>query len=112
MCLIIFEETAEIQDQHPLSLNRDRDRLKKYWANYIYIFHFFRKLFPGSTFSELHQAYFFIDTVHLVLVDIKIVESLILMDIFKTRKNIRMWKPHNDGKFPTDQIFHDYEDVL
>ena len=33
MCLIIFEEKAEIQDQHLLSLNRDRDRLQKYWAN-------------------------------------------------------------------------------
>ena len=33
MCLIIFEEKSEIQDQHPLSLNRDRDRLQKYWAN-------------------------------------------------------------------------------
>ena len=33
MCLIIFEEKAEIQDQYPLSLNRDRDRLQKYWAN-------------------------------------------------------------------------------
>ena len=32
MCLIIFEEKAEIQDQYPLSLNRDRDRLQKYWA--------------------------------------------------------------------------------
>ena len=36
MCLIIFEEKAEIQDQYPLSLNRDRDRLQKYWANAIY----------------------------------------------------------------------------
>ena len=35
MCLIIFEEKAEIQDQHPLSLNRDRDRLQKYWANIV-----------------------------------------------------------------------------
>ena len=32
MCLIVFEEKAEIQEQHPLSLNRDRDRLQKYWA--------------------------------------------------------------------------------
>ena len=34
MCQIIFEEKAEIQHQHPLSLNRDRDwdRLQKYWA--------------------------------------------------------------------------------
>ena len=32
MCLIIFGEKAEIQDQHPLSLNRDRDRFQKYWA--------------------------------------------------------------------------------
>ena len=32
MCLIIYEEKAEIKDQHPLSLNRDRDRLQKYWA--------------------------------------------------------------------------------
>ena len=32
MCLIIFEENAEIQDQHPLSLNQDWDRLQKYWA--------------------------------------------------------------------------------
>ena len=27
MCLIIFEKKVEIQDQHHLSLNRDRDRL-------------------------------------------------------------------------------------
>ena len=27
MCLIIFEEEGEIQDQYPLTLNRDRDRL-------------------------------------------------------------------------------------
>ena len=33
MCFIIFEEKAEIQDQHPLSLNRDWDHLQKYWAN-------------------------------------------------------------------------------
>ena len=33
MRLIIFEEKAEIQDHYPLSLNRDRDRLQKYWAN-------------------------------------------------------------------------------
>ena len=32
MCLIIFEDKAEIQDQYPLSLNRDQDRLQKYWA--------------------------------------------------------------------------------
>ena len=32
MCLIIFEKKVEIQDQHHLSLNRDRDRLQKYWA--------------------------------------------------------------------------------
>ena len=36
LCLIIFEEKAEIQDsQYPLSLNCDRDRtdrLQKYWA--------------------------------------------------------------------------------
>ena len=32
-CLIIFEEKAKIQDQQPLSLNRDRDRLRKYWAD-------------------------------------------------------------------------------
>ena len=32
MCLIIFEEKTEIQDQYPLSLNRDQDRLQKYWA--------------------------------------------------------------------------------
>ena len=32
MYLIIFEEKAEIQDQYPLSLNRDRDHLQKYWA--------------------------------------------------------------------------------
>ena len=32
MCLIVFEEKAEIKDQHPLSLNWDRDRLQKYWA--------------------------------------------------------------------------------
>ena len=29
MCLIIFEEKAEIQDQYSLSLNRDRDRLQR-----------------------------------------------------------------------------------
>ena len=33
MCLIIFEEKAEIQDQQPLSLNRERDHLQKYRAN-------------------------------------------------------------------------------
>ena len=33
MCFIIFEEKPEIQDQYPLSLNRDWDRLQKYWAN-------------------------------------------------------------------------------
>ena len=33
MCLIIFEEKAEIQEQYSLSLNRDRDPLQKYWAN-------------------------------------------------------------------------------
>ena len=45
MCLIIFEEKAEIQDQYPLSLNRDRDRLQQYWAIfkndytiYVYIY--------------------------------------------------------------------------
>ena len=27
-----FEEKAEKQDQHDLRLNRDRDRLQKYWA--------------------------------------------------------------------------------
>ena len=32
MCLIIFLEKQELQDQYPLSLNRDRDRLQKYWA--------------------------------------------------------------------------------
>ena len=32
MCLIIFEEKTRIQDQRHLSLNRDRDRLQKYWA--------------------------------------------------------------------------------
>ena len=32
MRLILFEEKAEIQDQYPLSLNRDQDRLQKYWA--------------------------------------------------------------------------------
>ena len=31
MCLIIFEEKSEIQDQYHLSLNRDRDCLQKYW---------------------------------------------------------------------------------
>ena len=36
MCLIIIEENAEIQDQYPLSLNRDRDRLQKYWAIIFY----------------------------------------------------------------------------
>ena len=33
MGLIINEEKAEIQDQYPLSLNRDQDRFQKYWAN-------------------------------------------------------------------------------
>ena len=32
MCLITFDEKAEIQDQYPLSLNRDWDRLQKYLA--------------------------------------------------------------------------------
>ena len=32
MSLIIFEEEAEKQGQYHLSLNRDRDRLQKYWA--------------------------------------------------------------------------------
>ena len=38
MCLIIFEEKAEIQDIYPLSLNRYRDRLQKYWASPAYTF--------------------------------------------------------------------------
>ena len=38
MYLFFFEEKAEIQDQHPLSLNRDRDRLQKYWANHFLAF--------------------------------------------------------------------------
>ena len=40
MCLIIFEEKAEIQDQY---LNRDRDRLQKYWAIVVYIVLSFNK---------------------------------------------------------------------
>ena len=43
ICLIIFEEKAEIQDQYPLSLNRDRDRLQKYWAIVVYIVLSFNK---------------------------------------------------------------------
>ena len=42
MCLINFEEKAETQDQQPLSLNRDRNRLKKYWA-IVYFFYFHDK---------------------------------------------------------------------
>ena len=37
MCLITFEEKAEIQDQYPLSLNRDHDRLQNFWAIVKYI---------------------------------------------------------------------------
>ena len=43
MCLIIFEEKAEIQDQYPLSLNPvqkpddpESGSLQKYWANNIF----------------------------------------------------------------------------
>ena len=33
MHIIIFEEEGEIQDQYPLTLNRDRDRLQKYMSH-------------------------------------------------------------------------------
>ena len=54
MCLIIFEEKVEIQDQHPLSLNRNRDRLKKYWANnkvsFVFL-HSLRKIFVQQKYG-------------------------------------------------------------
>ena len=42
MCLIIFKEKAEIQDQYPLTLNRYRDRLQKSWANTMMLYLYFQ----------------------------------------------------------------------
>ena len=54
MCLIIFEEKAEIQDQYPLSLNRDRDRdhLQKYWA---IMCRTFVKIFQNSIYLSIYS---------------------------------------------------------
>ena len=51
MRFIAFEEKAEIEDQYPLSLNRDRDRLQKYWAKSIRLFHYrkFIQIFKDVT---------------------------------------------------------------
>ena len=48
MSFIIFEE---IKDQYPLSLNRDRDRLEKYWAIDAF---FVKTIFHVVTLPEAH----------------------------------------------------------